>query len=131
MINLIVIFLAASRVANAGSKRAPRYSSMFLFLFLFLLLLLLHFVLVVFLLLPLLLVKTKPLGHGSWTHLSLFLHVRWGKQTKVSVVFVWAFVCRGKFMGFRWIDAEDFISTEPLTHIVHHCRLPHINPIII
>ena len=77
-------FLAASRVANAGSKRAPRCSSsMFLFLFfilLLLLLLLLHFVLVVLLLLPLLLVKTKPLGRGSWTHLSLFLHVRHPKS---------------------------------------------------
>ena len=45
---------------------------------LLLILLLLPFVLVV--LLPLLLVKTKPLGRGSWTHLSLFLHVRHQKN---------------------------------------------------
>ena len=72
-----MIFLAASRVADAGSKRAPRCSMFFFFILLLILLLLLHFVLLVVLLL---LVKTKPLGRGSWTHLSLFLHVRHPKS---------------------------------------------------
>ena len=84
-----MIFLAASRVADAGSKRAPHCSC-----------------------------SSSSSSSSSedktfrtWlldTSVIVFT-CQVGETDKISVVFIWALICQGKFIGFRRIDAEDFI----------------------
>ena len=42
-------------------------------------------------------------------HICPCFYMSGGGNTKISVVFILAFICQGKFMGFSLIDAEDFI----------------------